>query len=36
MEQREGWTLTQPQPGIMTWQAPSGRHYTTAPAEYLG
>jgi hypothetical protein len=34
MKQREGWTLTQPQPGIMTWQTPSGRRYVTTPAKY--
>ncbi len=34
MKQREGWILTQPRPGIMTWQAPSGRCYTTTPAQY--
>jgi hypothetical protein len=34
MKQREGWTLTQPQPGIMIWQTPSGRRYRTTPARY--
>lgn len=34
MKQRDGWTLTQPKPGLMIWQAPSGRCYATTPAEY--
>jgi hypothetical protein len=34
MKQREGWTLTQPQPGIMIWEAPSRRRYVTTPARY--
>jgi hypothetical protein len=34
MKQREGWVLTQPRPGIMIWQAPSGRRYSTTPARY--
>ena len=34
MKQRDGWTLTQPKPGLMIWQAPSGRCYSTTPAEY--
>jgi len=34
MKQREGWTLTQPQPGIMIWQAPSRRRFVTTPARY--
>jgi Domain of unknown function (DUF222) len=34
MKQREGWVLTQPEPGLLTWQAPSGRRYVTLPACY--
>jgi hypothetical protein len=34
MKQREGWTLTQPQPGIMIWQAPSRRRCVTTPVRY--
>jgi hypothetical protein len=29
------WTLTQHQPGVMTWQLPHGRAYTTTPEPYL-
>ena len=29
-----GWTLQQPQPGIMRWTTPSGRTYTTHPTRY--
>jgi hypothetical protein len=34
MKQREGWQLTQPRPGLLVWQAPSGRRYSTGPARY--
>jgi len=34
MKQRECWTLTQPEPGIMIWEAPSRRRYVTTPARY--
>jgi hypothetical protein len=27
----EGWQLEQPQPGVMRWTTPAGRHYTTSP-----
>jgi hypothetical protein len=33
-KQAPGWTLTQTQPGHMTWTAPSGRTYTTGPTSY--
>jgi hypothetical protein len=33
-KQAEGWHLDQPQPGVMTWTTPSGRHYTTPPGPY--
>ena len=34
LKQAPGWTLTQTQPGHMTWTAPSGRRYTTGPTSY--
>ena len=34
VKQAPGWTLTQPEPGVMHWQTPSGRSYTTAPTVY--
>jgi hypothetical protein len=33
-KQAPGWTLTQPEPGVMHWQTPSGRTYTTRPTVY--
>jgi hypothetical protein len=33
-DELEGWILTQPRPGIMIWQAPTGRRYSTTPARY--
>ena len=33
-KQAPGWQLTQPEPGIMRWQTPSGRTYTTTPTVY--
>jgi hypothetical protein len=33
-KQAPGWTLTQTQPGHMTWTTPSGRTYTTEPTSY--
>jgi hypothetical protein len=30
-KQSEGWRLTQPQPGVMLWTTPAGRHYRTEP-----
>ena len=33
-KQAPGWTLTQPEPGVMHWQTPSGRSYTTTPTVY--
>ena len=29
-----GWTLQQPQPGVMRWTTPAGRSYTTHPTHY--
>jgi hypothetical protein len=34
VKQAPGWTLTQPEPGIMHWQTPAGRGYTTRPTVY--
>jgi len=33
-KQAEGWWLEQPEPGVLVWRTPSGRTYTTTPAEY--
>ncbi len=30
-KQSQGWRLTQPQPGILHWTTPAGRHYLTRP-----
>jgi len=35
-KQAEGWSLTQPTPGVMTWTTPSGRSYATGPTAYDG
>ncbi|HEY1699833.1 MAG TPA: DUF222 domain-containing protein [Trebonia sp.] len=34
VKQAPGWTLQQPEPGIMRWTTPSGRVYTTQPTVY--
>ena len=34
VKQAPGWKLEQPQPGVMRWTTPSGRHYTTTPTVY--
>jgi hypothetical protein len=34
VKQAPGWTLEQPEPGIMRWTTPSGRVYTTRPTVY--
>jgi hypothetical protein len=34
VKQAPGWTLTQPEPGVMRWTTPSGRSYTTTPTVY--
>jgi Domain of unknown function (DUF222) len=34
-KQSDGWTLEQPEPGILVWRTPSGRTYATAPTDYL-
>jgi hypothetical protein len=28
-KQRDGWTLEQPEPGVLVWCTPAGRTYTT-------
>jgi hypothetical protein len=33
-KQAEGWKLTQPAPGTLTWTLPHGRSYTTTPGTY--
>ena len=35
-KQSEGWTLEQPEPGILVWRTPAGRTYTTTPTSYEG
>jgi hypothetical protein len=35
-KQAQGWTLDQPEPGVMTWTTPTGRRYTTRPTDYPG
>ncbi|HEY2522845.1 MAG TPA: DUF222 domain-containing protein [Streptosporangiaceae bacterium] len=30
-KQAEGWQLDQPQPGVLHWTTPAGRHYRTQP-----
>jgi hypothetical protein len=33
-KQAQGWHLTQPQPGVLTWTAPHGRSYTVQSGRY--
>ncbi len=33
-KQSDGWTLEQPEPGILVWRTPAGRTYTTTPTAY--
>ena len=33
-KQAEGWWLEQPEPGVLTWRAPSGRTFATGPTIY--
>jgi Domain of unknown function (DUF222) len=33
-KQRDGWTLEQPEPGVLVWRTPAGRTYTTTPTAY--
>jgi hypothetical protein len=34
-KQSDGWSLEQPEPGVLVWRTPAGRTYVTAPTEYL-
>jgi hypothetical protein len=33
-KQAEGWSLDQPEPGVLVWRTPSGRTYGTTPSIY--
>jgi hypothetical protein len=33
-KQAAGWSVEQPEPGVMHWTVPSGRAYRTAPTRY--
>jgi hypothetical protein len=33
-KQSQGWQLDQPEPGVMIWTTPAGRHYITRPDAY--
>ncbi len=33
-KQAAGWTVEQPEPGVLRWTVPSGRSYTTTPTSY--
>jgi hypothetical protein len=33
-KQNYGWTLEQPEPGVLRWKTPAGRQYTTTPTTY--
>ena len=35
MKRADGWTLTQPEPGVLTWTTPNGRSYTVTPNRTL-
>jgi hypothetical protein len=34
VKQAPGWELTQPEPGVFRWKAPSGRAYYPGPTKY--
>jgi hypothetical protein len=34
VKQADGWTLTQPEPGVLTWATPHGRTYAVTPEPY--
>jgi hypothetical protein len=36
IKQTHGWTLEQPQPGLLVWTTPTGLTRTTAPSSYQG
>ena len=33
-KQANGWSLIQPEPGVLVWCTPHGRTFTTTPSEY--
>ena len=33
-KQCPGWHVTTPEPGVLIWQTPAGRHYRTGPDKY--
>ena len=33
-KQAQGWSLEQPEPGVLVWRTPSGRTYTSTPTQY--
>ena len=33
-KQAQGWSLDQPEPGVLVWCTPHGRTFTTTPSEY--
>ena len=33
-KQAEGWSLEQPEPGVLAWRTPTGRTYTVTPTVY--
>jgi Domain of unknown function (DUF222) len=35
-KQAEGWSLDQPEPGVLAWRTPAGRTYVTTPTVYAG
>ena len=35
-KQSQGWKLEQPSPGVLRWDTPAGRSYTTTPTIYAG
>jgi hypothetical protein len=35
VKRADGWTLTQPEPGVLTWTTPNGRSYTVTPNRTL-
>ena len=34
VKQAPGWRVEQPEPGVIRWTTPAGRHYTTQPTVY--
>ncbi|HLI42720.1 MAG TPA: DUF222 domain-containing protein [Streptosporangiaceae bacterium] len=34
VKQAEGWSVAQPEPGMLVWRTPAGRSYTTTPTVY--